>query len=283
LSGTIVYPNSDWLSGASVIYPRSSVQTISGANLLTGTISGSTLFLSSTAQINGSTTIGTGAGQRLININGGGSGTNGGSAVYFKLSGATTLAFGNYSAIIGGAYDPTALVYGLSGMRFISDSINTYMFLSKTGNLGLGTTTPNQKLDISGNIVLSGALSVPLRATEQISGGYVVMASRVQSLSVRKTGLTDGTQGRDVPIGVCLSNTLSGSVCNIATNGMAQVVVTNETTNGDFLLVSDTISGAVTSSASPPVPADANHWREVGHALQSVSGGSLCWACIHFN
>lgn len=62
-----------------------------------------------------SQTIGDGTGSKIFTINGGGSGNNNGSAVAMQLNGALTNLFGNYSAIQGGAFDSSFIIYNSSG------------------------------------------------------------------------------------------------------------------------------------------------------------------------
>ena len=54
---------------------------------------------------------GTGTGQQLLTCNGGSSGTNGGGAFVARNGATTTIGIGGRSAIVGGTYDATPLVY----------------------------------------------------------------------------------------------------------------------------------------------------------------------------
>jgi len=165
---------------------------------------------------------------------------------------------------------------------------NRFHITGTNGNVGIATATPEQPLDVNSKVgfTMSGGLCIKLKAQELISGGYLCRASRTQGGYVLKCGLNDGANGRDQPIGVAVSTAQSGADIWIVTNGIAELWNSGEANiiSGDFLQASDSISGAIVGgSASPPVPADANHWRECGHAISSVTGAGLFLGVIHFN
>jgi len=122
-------------------------------------------------------------------------------------------------------------------------------------------------------------------AGEDLIKGNIVRASRSTDGYVLKTGLNDGTDGRDQPIGISYETVLSGSSLKIIISGKAQIFndgVQNVTT-GDFIATSATVPGQALCSQVPEVPATANHFREVGHAISSRIGAGLFWGVIHFN
>ena len=130
---------------------------------------------------------------------------------------------------------------------------------------------------------ISEAFLVRLIAGENLSKGNVVMASRTADLTVVKAGVTDGAAGRDQPIGVVYNETLSGQNVLIVFSGKANVLSDGSVVHGDFINCSGTTSGTITAAPTPTVPADASHWREVGHAIQSRTGAGLFKAILHFN
>jgi hypothetical protein len=82
--------------------------------------------------------VGAGSANNFLNINGASSGTNGGASLNVLNGGTTRIALGNYSNLLGGAYDATATIYANGALRFWNGATN--MTLDSSGNLGLGTT-----------------------------------------------------------------------------------------------------------------------------------------------
>lgn len=56
------------------------------------------------------------SGNAILHVNGGNSGTAGGAAVYFDNNGSTNAAVGDYSAIVGGAYNTSLVLFSSSGV-----------------------------------------------------------------------------------------------------------------------------------------------------------------------
>jgi hypothetical protein len=68
------------------------------------------------------------------------SGTNGGSSLIAGTTGVTNIAIGNKSAILGGAFDSTSMIYwGNSGNLILNNGADR-LILTSSGNLGLGVT-----------------------------------------------------------------------------------------------------------------------------------------------
>lgn len=80
---------------------------------------------------------GSGAASSSVNLiaDGGASGTNAGATTYIRNGGATIIGFGNYSAMLGGAYDARPFMYTLVPFNFL-DGIRS---ISPTGGIGYAT------------------------------------------------------------------------------------------------------------------------------------------------
>lgn len=74
--------------------------------------------------------IGLGAGQVYSYVKGGGSGTNDGAAVVLTGAGTTFLAIGNYSSIIGGAWDSRSFYYSIGDALFSRNGTTKILYSS---------------------------------------------------------------------------------------------------------------------------------------------------------
>lgn len=131
--------------------------------------------------------IGSGTGQMVLRINGANSGTSGGSAIYLGLNG-WAHSIGNYSAIMGGAYNSDFMLYtgGSSNLLFYMGGAEKAR-IDTNGKLLVGYTTSQNsaKLQISGsqyvnnasafvpsNTQVTGAASI---TSGSYGGGYVMV------------------------------------------------------------------------------------------------------------
>ena len=135
VSGTLV--RSVWHSGAWTDYPYG---PLNGANTWTA---------AQAFRANGSHFFGVVATTGLTNVtaDGGNSGTNGGASFFVRGNGATTAAWGNFSSILGGAYDARTTVYSASTDLLFNIGSTTVGRFDTSGKLGIGGT-PLVKLDV---------------------------------------------------------------------------------------------------------------------------------------
>jgi hypothetical protein len=89
----------------------------------------------------------------------------------------------------------------------------------------------------------------------------------------------------DMPIGVIYDNGVAdGSPVRVIVGGRAQVLLQNTvaSTRGYWCGTSST-AGRMTQQAT--VPSTTDHWKEIGHSMESVTGGTdkLAWVNLHFN
>lgn len=79
----------------------------------------------------------------------------------------------------------------------------------------------------------------------------------------------------------------NGQPCWVVTTGQADVLLKNATavTRQALMIASATDGRAEPIATPPPPPNQDTHFKEIGHAVQSVAGGNnvLCRCVIHFN
>ena len=108
-----------WSAGTTLT--GSSGLTFNGTNLVVGSDPGGSELLRVGGSIRASGTthafgVVATTGATLLVVDGGNSGTNGGSATYYRQNGVSQVAIGNYSAVIGGAYDARGVIYAPQGL-----------------------------------------------------------------------------------------------------------------------------------------------------------------------
>ena len=97
-------------------------------------------------------------------------------ATYAQNVSASGIMGLNLSQISTGSITASVGVNGAS-FQIISGS-STLMYVSSSGNVGIGTTTPNAKLDVSGSAIISGSLIVTQGITGSItSASYATNAT----------------------------------------------------------------------------------------------------------
>ncbi|MBN8942232.1 MAG: DUF2793 domain-containing protein [Rhizobiales bacterium] len=102
----------------------------------------------------GDARIGTGSGTAVMRVNGGNTGSADGGAIYFQNAGASSVSFGNESAILGGGYSRNLLFYA-NGLQVIFDALSLRPRTDNTLDVGTASFRPKQYYGVATTISTS--------------------------------------------------------------------------------------------------------------------------------
>ncbi len=125
-------------------------------------------------------------------------------------------AFSDAKPSWGICLNPATGVKGLAigtGADGISSGVTRLFIHGTTGNLGIGTISPSQKLEVSGNAVVTGSLSV---ASANISGNLSAGSLTVGGATANKIVTTIGSTSEDTTA--------------LPTQGAVRALITSKTT-----------------------------------------------------
>jgi len=171
-----------------------------------------------------------------------------------------------------------------------------FPFLGQLSDVAITTPLSNDVLTYNSSALRweNSSQSANFKITPD--GGYAIkLTNKTGVASVKGTvvmvGATDNSfkvniVDSDMPIGVVYDSGIAdGSECFIVVSGMAYVLLVNSTatTRGYVAYSSGTTAGRVDTVAA--IPAADKHFREIGHTLESKTGGTnvLVKCIIHFN
>jgi len=147
-------------------------------------------------------------------------GTNS-NTVFLTGNGSSFFNGGNVGIGIGQASISASLhISGTNAsnlFRIDSPSTPSILFVTGSGRVGIGTPTPNARLDVSGSVIITGSLTV----TQDITGSRMFLSAS--------------------------SNVATGSVLTVYGSGSAQPVFTVQGSQGELFSVTDSLSGSLFS------------------------------------
>lgn len=179
---------------------------------------------------------------------------------------------------------------------FVATANTIYLSLyhrSNTTDVGVSVwETCTMKEVTGGTLTVRGAIDGP-KAGTTIDGGFYTLLVAGEALSRgHVVGVSSTTNGQvvknpidgDMPVGVVFQDVASGAPVKIVTSGTAYVLPDTGITaaRGNVIYSSSTAAGLAQQAAS--VPADATHFKEIGHFVETgTANGALAKAIIHFN
>jgi hypothetical protein len=135
--------------------------------------------------------VGIGTGARYVRANGGNS-TNGGSAFLMDLAGSFDSGFGHKSAILGGAFDPTAMLYVAGGGTMELRAGSQTQITANGGNI----TVPNGAVIVSTYVKLGSYTVATVPSASAAGAGAEIYVSNETGGAV--TAFSDSTNWRRV-------------------------------------------------------------------------------------
>jgi hypothetical protein len=150
------------------------------------------------------------------------SGTYGSAGVWITDNSTTSLLFNNISSGLSGIWSSGAIAFG-SGANNFTERVR----IDSSGNLGIGTTTPIAKLDVSGGARITGVTTITntTQASSTITGALQVAGG---------AGI-----GRDLYVGGNIYGTFSGIVAGIVSTASQINTVLQTSANTYYLTFVD--------------------------------------------
>lgn len=150
---------------------------------------------------------------------------------------------------------------------------------ASTDRVGIGTNTPAEKLDVVGNITLSGQILGAGSPKAETNADNVFLCTSPGGTSAwTGTFVSAGSSGTTIK-----ATTVSGTAASMvpaATTQLGKMVLYN-TTRGNSVLITNCVTGApntITSTAN--FPANWANGDALTIASQTVSGGGFAWVDI---
>ena len=159
-------------------------------------------------------------------VSGSNSGTGGGACTAVRNGSSYVAAFGNYSALLGGAYSASPVMYFVGGLQF-SEAGSERMRIDSSGNVGIATTSMTGKFNVT----------VPSNAAFQ-TASYFTNAIDADIYTRIKTGVSDIGCTTSTPLTFSTASTermridSSGNLLVGATVANAKLYVSGAAANG---------------------------------------------------
>ena len=200
-----------------------------------------------------------------------------GTASYYDVANGNTFDLRPVNYGFGLRLKPHSAASGVTNRNFqigLWDNANTYYPLTTiddTGNMGIGTIAPNSKLDVNGNVIITGSISV----TAGITTGTNVGIGTTSPYSLTNyTILTIGDNSAS-KIGLIKlrSNYNSGDGAEIYQSSTGDVYINkNSTTSALFMSASGNVGiGTITPSTYLQVNSKTNYSSPIAGTTASSS------------
>lgn len=161
----------------------------------------------------------------------------------------------------------------------------TKLYISPSGLVEIGGSAPTAQFSVLEKGAMNEIGGYMVKLTNK-TGATSVKGTVVYASSTTDSAFNVNPIDGNMPFGVVFtSGVADGSECWVTVSGVAEVLLVNTvaTTRGYVAISSAAVAGRIDTSAT--APSSTEHFREIGHTLESKTGGTnvLCKCVLHFN
>jgi hypothetical protein len=173
------------------------------------------------------------------------------------------IAFNNTAYNIAGQTDGTLALNYVAGTSLLFRRNNsTVMIIDDNTNVGIGTLSPNTKLDVSGSLTITGSLLAPVNFNRVTSSYTLVAADAFRMIEVSASA--SGTYTITIPSSSTVNYT-NGTTIDVALYGTGSILFATASTNVTLRSANNWIRMGTRYGASTLVKISGNEWYLFGN------------------